>query len=97
WGITAPVPDDFDGVPLANAQNSWAFAYLADREPNDVPILWRSAREGVAKTWQTFDQKLFDETLSISQMGLARLSMSLFWLKPKAYLSYDKNTRAYFE
>ena len=31
-------------------------------------------------------------------MGLSRLSMSLFWMKkPKAYLSYDKNTRALYE
>ena len=28
WQLSAPVPDDFDGIPIANAQNSWAFAYL---------------------------------------------------------------------
>ncbi len=49
WNLAAPVPQDFDGIPLANAQNSWAFAYAADREPIDVPILWRVAREAVAK------------------------------------------------
>jgi len=97
WNLSAPVPQDFDGIPLANAQNSWAFAYAADREPTDVPILWRVAREAVEKNWQTFDQNLFNEALGISQMGLARMSMSLFWMKPRAYLSLDKNTRAYFE
>lgn len=97
WNLTSPVPDDFAGIPLANAQNSWAFAYAADREPTDVPILWRVAREAVEKNWQTFDQNLFNEALGISQMGLARMSMSLFWMKPRNYLSLDKNTRAYFE
>jgi hypothetical protein len=97
WHLTSPVPDDFTGIPLANAQNSWAFAYAADREPTDVPVLWRVAREAVDKDWRTFDQKLFNEALGISQMGLARMSMSLFWMKPRAYLSLDKNTRAYFE
>jgi len=97
WNLSAPVPQDFDGIPLANAQNSWAFAYAAEREPNDVPILWRVAREAVAKDWRTFDQNLFNEALGISQMGMARMSMSLFWMKPRAYLSLDKNTRAYFE
>jgi 5-methylcytosine-specific restriction protein B len=82
---------------LANAQNSWAFAYAADRELTDVPILWRVAREAVDKNWRTFDQNLFNEALGISQMGLARMTMSLFWMKPRAYLSLDKNTRAYFE
>jgi hypothetical protein len=97
WNLTSPVPDDFTGIPLANAQNSWAFAYAADREPTDVPVLWRVAREAVDKDWRTFDQKLFNEALGISQMGLARMSMSLFWMKPRAYLSLDKNTRAFFE
>lgn len=97
WNLTSPVPDDFTGIPLANAQNSWAFAYAADREPTDVPILWRVAREAVDKNWRTFDQNLFNEALGISQMGLARMSMSLFWMKPRAYLSLDKNTRAFFE
>jgi len=97
WNLTTPVPQDFEGIPLANAQNSWAFAYAADREPTDVPILWRVTREAVEKDWRTFDQNLFNEALGISQMGLARMSMSLFWMKPRAYLSLDKNTRAYFE
>src|SRR5208283_4959975 len=35
WKLSAPVPQDFDGIPLANAQNSWAFAYAADCEPTD--------------------------------------------------------------
>jgi len=97
WKLSAPVPEDFNGIPLANAQNSWAFAYAMEREANDVPVLWRVAREGVEKDWRTFDQNLFNEALGISQMGLARMSMSLFWMKPKAYLSLDKNTRAFFE
>src|SRR5665213_4224936 len=79
WNLTTPVPQDFEGIPLANAQNSWAFAYAADREPTDVPILWRVTREAVEKDWRTFDQNLFNEALGISQMGLARMSMSLFW------------------
>jgi 5-methylcytosine-specific restriction protein B len=97
WNLSAPVPQDFDGIPLANAQNSWAFAYAADRKSTDVPTLWRVAYEAVAKDWWTFDQNLFEEAVGISQMGMARMSMSLFWMKPRAYLSLDKNTRAYFK
>ena len=97
WKLSAPVPDDFDGIPTANRQKSWAFGYLADRTPNDVPILWRTAREAVEANWRTFDRKLFDEALSILQMGLAKLSMSLFWLNPLGFLPCDKHTRGYFE
>jgi 5-methylcytosine-specific restriction protein B len=36
WQLSAAVPDDFDGIPIANAQNSWAFAFLADRHLNPL-------------------------------------------------------------
>lgn len=45
WQLSAPVPDDFDGIPTANPQNSWTFSFFADRTPNDIPIsLARRAR-----------------------------------------------------
>ncbi len=85
WQLVAPMPDDFDGIPIANAQNSWAFAHLGKRTPNDIPTLWRAAREGVEKDWRTFDRDLFDEALSIRTMGLAKLTASLFWLNPTGF------------
>lgn len=97
WQLTAPVPDDFDGIPIANPQNSWAFAYLADRKQNDIPTLWKTARAGVENEWRTFDHTLFDEALNVSHMGLAKLTMSLFWLNPHGYLPCDKHTGAYFK
>ena len=97
WNLSAPVPDDFDGIPIANAQNSWAFAYLADRAPTDIPTLWRAAREAVKTNWRTFDRSLFDEALNVLQMGLTKLSMSLFWLNPLGFLPCDKHTRSYLE
>ena len=97
WQLSASLPTDFDGIPIANAQNSWAFGYLANRKANDIPILWRAAREGVKKKWQTYDRAIFDEALSVSHMGLAKLTMSLFWFNPLGFLSYDKNTDAFFK
>jgi hypothetical protein len=29
WDLTAPVPEDFDGVPLGNRQSLWMFSYSA--------------------------------------------------------------------
>ncbi len=97
WHLASPVPDDFDGLPIANAQNSWAFAYKAKRKLDDISILWRAAREGVAKGWQDFDHSLFDEALNVKQCGVAKLSMSLFWLNPRGFLPCEQHTRAYFE
>lgn len=97
WNLSSPIPEDFDGIPIANAQNSWAFAYLANREANDIPTLWRAARAGLENKWRTFDKALFDEALGITRMGLAKLTMSLFWLNPQGYLPCDNCTQSYFE
>jgi hypothetical protein len=91
------VPDDFDGIPVTNSQNSWAFAYSANRKQEDIPTLWRAAKEGVYTDWRSFDRNLFDEALSVRQMGLSRLTISLFWLNPTGFLSFDKHTEAYFK
>lgn len=96
WQLSAPVPDDFEGIPTANPQNSWTFSYLENRTPNDIPILWRAASEGVANGWRNFDRTLFDQALHVRNNGVAKLSMSLFWLNPLGFLPCDKNTRGYF-
>ena len=95
WKIRAPIPEDFDGVPLANAQNSWAFAYQARRQPDDVSILWKAAREALETNWKTYDRGLFDAALAIRQSGLAKLSIGLFWLNPKGFLPCDQHTRKF--
>lgn len=97
WQLPAEVPQDFNGIPIINPQNSWAFAFLANRKQDDIPVLWQTAKEAVDKDWRTFDRDLFDKALSVRQMGLTRLTMSLFWVNPNGFLSFDKNTEAYFE
>jgi 5-methylcytosine-specific restriction protein B len=97
WQLTAAVPEDFDGIPIISAQNSWAFSYLGNRKPNDIPTLWRTAKEGVGKDWRAFDRDLFNKALNVRQMGLSRLTMSLFWLNPRGFLSFDQNTEAFFK
>ena len=38
--LTSSMPVDFDGVPLANAQNSWFFPYGYRREAGTIDALW---------------------------------------------------------
>lgn len=93
WNLESPAPQDFDGIPQANAQNSWYFSYKKNREPHAVPLLWRAAREACSSTFRDYDAKLFDETLNIRCVGLAKLTFGLFWLNPRGFLCYDANTR----
>jgi len=96
WQLSSPLPDDFDGIPTANNQNSWAFSFQRDRASDDVSTLWRAAKEGFTKTWRDYDRTLFQTSLDVRFNGLARFSMSLFWMNPMGFMPCDGNTREYF-
>jgi 5-methylcytosine-specific restriction protein B len=96
WDLSSAVPDDFDGIPLANAQNSWSFGYREGRGEGDVGLLWRVAKAASGASWRSFDWGLFDQALGIRQMGFAKLTTSLFWVEPMGFLPGDKHTEAYF-
>lgn len=96
FALRAPVPEQFDGVPIVHAQASWFFSYAADREEGDVDALWDLAEAAVAASgFEELPVDLFDRCLRIRSVGLAKLTMGLFWLAPDHYLPLDGNTRAY--
>ena len=40
FGVAAPIPSSFTGVPILNNQKSWFFASQHRRKPGDVDRLW---------------------------------------------------------
>lgn len=40
FGVAAPAPRSFLGIPILNNQKSWFFSYSGKRKPSDVPRLW---------------------------------------------------------
>lgn len=97
WDLTAPVPEDFDGVPLGNRQSLWMFSYQKQRDPGDIPRLWQLARQVVEGTRATVDRELFSRVLTQRTVGTAKLSIGMFWLNPREFLAADKWTRSYME
>jgi 5-methylcytosine-specific restriction protein B len=95
WQLAAPVPNDFDGVPLGNPQNLWLFAYQPKRDPGDIPRLWKWARQVVEGTRASVDQALFSRILQQHTVGEVKLSMAMFWLNPLEFLPADKWMRGY--
>lgn len=92
-GLESPFPEDFNGIPTAQAQNSWFFAYAYERKQDDVDMLWSLAEQAV--TGATLDGKLFDKCLKIKQVGLAKLTDGLFWLAPNRFLPVDSKSHGY--
>ena len=40
FGVTAPVPENFDGIPVLNNQSATFYYFLGDRGEHDIDNLW---------------------------------------------------------
>jgi hypothetical protein len=93
-GLSAPVPSDFDGIPVVNLQKAIFFPFSYDRDDRMVTTLWDLAAEVVSKEPEQVSGELFDRCLDIPQVGLAKLTIGMFWMRPDIYIALDKQNRA---
>jgi len=93
WGLSAPIPDDFDGIPLVNAQKAWFMPFAYSREGWEIDTLWELAEQAFHREPAKVDPEIFAKSLQVKQVGLAKLTMGLFWLRPDAYLALDKHVK----
>ena len=97
WGLTSAVPTEFPGIPVANNQNSWWISYAYHRKVDAVPLLWELATQAYSSPPSKLDPDLYKKCLAIRGVGLAKLTMGLFWINPEAYLSLDSLNREYLK
>jgi 5-methylcytosine-specific restriction enzyme B len=96
FGLTSPLPDDFDGIPVVNNQRSWFFSYQYRRQKDDISKLWRIFR--IALKDNSIGNPEFHEAfdMAVQIWGVAiNLTMGLFWIRPEKFLSMDKTNREY--
>lgn len=96
FGIDAPLPTEFSGVPILNNMNSWFFSYQTDRKPGDIAKLWDVFKLGLAKEPFTNPDfaKAFDEALNVRNTNV-NLTTALFWIRPRHFLSLDSVMRKF--
>jgi hypothetical protein len=95
WQLESDVPQDFDGLPLANAQNSWLMPYAKDRSPEHVTFLWRFFEHILAVEPESLDPDLMQQCLDLPKVGLTMLTMGMFWACPKKWISTDGKNIGY--
>lgn len=89
WKLASPVPADFDGLPVANLQNSWMFPYEKDRKPDHLPLLWQFFEHIMEVKPSGLDANLMNQCLAKPGVGLAFLTMGMFWACPKKWIATD--------
>lgn len=101
-GVQAAVPDDFDGIPVVNNQNSWFMSYAYKRQPDDIDNLWRvfaAAQELSRKessTQRTEFVKAYDTAKSVRGVKW-NLSVGLYWARPNRYATLDSRSREFID
>lgn len=93
WKLQAEVPQDFEGLPLADMRSSWLMPYAGARSPEHVPLLWQFFEHIMSVAPEALDAALMQRCLNLRQVGLANLTMGMFWSCPKKWIAADgRNT-----
>jgi hypothetical protein len=94
FGLAADVPTDFHGIPVADKRSSWFFQYAADRQPDEIPSLWALARQAVSGGRKAIVGATFDRCIRIKTVKTGKMSMGLFWLRPREFMPLDRRSMA---
>ena len=98
FGVTASVPQNFDGVPVLNNQSATFYYFVGDRGEHDIDNLWDffSAALDYADDPTEVNRHRFVHTYdnALIQRGIKwNLTMGLFWIRPYVYLNLDSRNR----
>ncbi|MDR3231646.1 MAG: hypothetical protein LBT65_09395, partial [Synergistaceae bacterium] len=93
-GVTAAVPDEFDGIPVLSNMNAWFFGCKTDRKGRDIPNLWGVFEAGIhyADAPSDITRASFISCYDRArvQYGIKwNLSVGLYWIRPYAFVTLD--------
>jgi 5-methylcytosine-specific restriction protein B len=95
FGLTSPLPGDFDGIPLMDNNRSWFFGFAKDRKPDDIDSLWNLAVHVSEGGPEKIPLDSFARCVEVKQVGIPKLTIGMFWLNPRHFVPADSKTRAY--
>lgn len=101
-GVSVPVPDTFDGIPVLNNQKSWFFGYAVKRGDGDIDALWRvfaAAAESVGSDLPGHRNELALAYNAATKVWGVKwnLTTGLYWAHPWDFPTLDSPSRLYIE
>jgi len=99
-GVSEPVPDSFEGIPILNNQRTWFFGYSYKRQHDDIDVLWEAFAQGIhfsdsddAEARSLF-VSAYDNATQRHGVGW-NLTMGLYWIRPWNFLTLDGQSQRY--
>lgn len=103
-GVSQPVPESFESIPLVNNQKTWFFGYSYKRQPDDIDNLWDVFAQAISFTdldneGESEDTRLefiaaYDKASQCFGVGW-NLTMGLYWIRPWNFLTLDGQSQEY--
>ena len=99
-GVSEPVPESFEGIPLLNNQRTWFFSYSYKRQPDDIDSLWEVFARAIALAESDNGESrsafalAYDRTTQRRGVGW-NLTMGLFWIRPWHFPTLDGPSQRY--
>ena len=91
--LSSEVPSNFDGLPTYNMQNARLFWHAPDRDEDHIPLLWEFFVHVLTTTPEELDLDMMDRCLGKTGVGLAYLTIGMYWIRPKTFVSADRKNR----
>jgi len=89
--LSAEVPQDFHGIPYVNNQNVCFFPWEVNID--QINTLWAFYEQALEAEPDSLDLELMQSCLEIPQVGIAKLTMAMYWFRPNTWIAADgKNT-----
>jgi len=95
WNLKSPIPNDFNGIPTLNNMRCRLMPWAKEREKDHVARLWQIASLAADGSIEQVGADAFDQCLNLPLVGMASLTIGLFWINPEKFLSADSKTTAY--
>jgi 5-methylcytosine-specific restriction enzyme B len=104
-GVTEPLPESFEGIPILNNQRSWLFDYEKNRKRDSIDKLWNIFSEGLRLADLEGDVeegnrasfvKAYNEVNKVKGVGW-NLTMGLYWIRAWDYPTLESQTQQYID
>ena len=94
FGVTAAIPDAFDGIPVLNNLKATFYWFQEDRAEHDIDNLWSLFLVAIdyAKNESDENQQAFVRAYDtvLNQQGIRwNITMGLYWIRPYTFLNLD--------
>jgi 5-methylcytosine-specific restriction protein B len=99
-GVTEPVPEVFEGVPILDNRKSWFFPYAKERPTGHIDALWSvfaaaiELADAETEEAQTAFGTAYDAALGRPNVSW-NLTQGLYRARPWAFASLDANSQRY--